>query len=75
ADMLYVTNKDRPGFIGAFGSLMGEIGQNIARLNLGRDVEGGDAILLVTLDNPLPDADLAKLLKLDNLVAAHRLKF
>ena len=75
ADMLYVTNKDRPGFIGAFGSLMGEIGQNIARLNLGRDVEGGDAILLVTLDNPLPDTDLAKLLKLDNLVAAHRLKF
>ncbi|MGI9522382.1 MAG: phosphoglycerate dehydrogenase, partial [Hyphomicrobiaceae bacterium] len=44
--MLYVTNKDRPGFIGQFGQLLGEADVNIATFNLGRDRPGGDAICL-----------------------------
>ena len=35
--MIYVRNADKPGFIGAFGSLLGEAGVNIATFNLGRD--------------------------------------
>jgi len=73
--MLYVTNDDRPGFIGHFGSLMGENGRNIARLNLGRQSEGGDAILLVALDEPLPEAILDKIRQLPLVVSAHPLAF
>ena len=43
--MLYVTNEDKPGFIGRFGTLLGEAGINIATFNLGRDEPGGDADL------------------------------
>jgi hypothetical protein len=38
--MLFVRNADKPGFIGRFGTLMGESGLNIATLNLGRDKPG-----------------------------------
>ena len=57
--MLYVTNEDKPGFIGRFGMLLGEAGVNIATFNLGRDKPGGDAICLVTVDEPVPEAVLA----------------
>ena len=45
--MIYVTNEDKPGFIGRFASLLGEAGVNIATFALGRDKQGGSAIALV----------------------------
>ena len=39
--MIYVTNEDKPGFIGRFASLLGEAKVNIATFALGRDQEGG----------------------------------
>jgi D-3-phosphoglycerate dehydrogenase / 2-oxoglutarate reductase len=73
--MLFVRNADKPGFIGRFGSLMGEAGVNIATLNLGRDKPGGDAICLVTLDEPITDAVLAQVKALPQVIRANRLKF
>ncbi|HEX7074977.1 MAG TPA: phosphoglycerate dehydrogenase [Hyphomicrobiaceae bacterium] len=73
--MLYITNQDKPGFIGKFGSLMGEAGLNIATLNLGRDRPGGDAICLVALDEPVSDEILAKVRALPMVTRAHRLEF
>ncbi|GLS42171.1 phosphoglycerate dehydrogenase [Methylobacterium brachythecii] len=52
--MLYVRNHDRPGFIGAFGSVLGEAGVNIGTFSLGRDEEGGNAIAFVAVDAPVP---------------------
>ena len=48
--MIYVTNEDKPGFIGRFASLLGDAGVNIATFALGRDEEGGSAIALVSID-------------------------
>lgn len=73
--MLYITNQDKPGFIGRFGTLMGEAGVNIATLNLGRDKPGGDAICLVALDEPVSDEILAKVRALPMVKRAHRLSF
>ncbi len=42
--MLYITNEDKPGFIGRLGTLLGNEGVNIANFNLGRVQSGGDAI-------------------------------
>ena len=58
--MLFVRNADKPGFIGRFGTLMGEAGVNIATFNLGRDKPGGDAICIVAVDEPVSDDVLAK---------------
>ena len=58
--MIYVTNADKPGFIGRFASLLGDAGVNIATFALGRDHEGGDAIALVAVDGVVPAELIAK---------------
>ncbi|MFZ4600991.1 MAG: phosphoglycerate dehydrogenase [Caulobacterales bacterium] len=59
--MLYVNNSDKPGFIGALGTMLGAAGVNIATFNLGRVAAGEDAIALVGVDQVVPDDILAKL--------------
>jgi D-3-phosphoglycerate dehydrogenase / 2-oxoglutarate reductase len=73
--MLYVTNRDRPGFIGRLGTLLGERGHNIATFHLGRQVAGGDAIALVEIDGDIPEETLAAILKLEGVVQARHLVF
>ena len=52
--MIYVTNEDKPGFIGKFASLLGDAKINIATFHLGRHEQGGDAIALVEIDGEVP---------------------
>ncbi|MGH6815050.1 MAG: phosphoglycerate dehydrogenase [Hyphomicrobiaceae bacterium] len=73
--MLYITNADKPGFIGRFGTLLGEAGINIATFNLGRDRPGGDAICLVAVDGPVSDDILRQVKKIPGVQRAHRLQF
>ena len=55
--MLYTTNRDVPGVIGALGRTLGEHGVNIANFTLGRSARDGDAIALLYLDEaPTPEA-------------------
>jgi D-3-phosphoglycerate dehydrogenase len=61
AAMLYIVNDDRPGFIGALGSTLGDAGINIATFNLGRRVAGGEAVALVAVDSPVSAPVLAEL--------------
>src|SRR5436305_1101541 len=48
--MIYITNLDKPGFIGRFASVLGEAGINIATFHVGRDTPGGNAIALPEQD-------------------------
>ena len=61
AHMLYTTNEDVPGIIGALGQTMGENGVNIANFTLGRSDVGGEAIALLYVDEPVPAEARAKL--------------
>ena len=58
--MLYIVNEDAPGFIGSVGTLLGENGINIGTFHLGRRVAGGEAVLLLSLDSPIPQDVLEK---------------
>jgi D-3-phosphoglycerate dehydrogenase len=51
--MIYIVNSDAPGFIGALGTRLGENKINIATFNLGRHSEGGEAVALVAVDDPI----------------------
>ena len=48
--MLYVVNEDAPGFIGRLGTTLGEAGVNIGTFHLGRREAGGEAVLLLSVD-------------------------
>jgi D-3-phosphoglycerate dehydrogenase len=50
---LIVRNDDRPGIVGAVGTLLGEVGQNIANLSLARNKSAGNAMAVIELDAPL----------------------
>ncbi|MDF1686322.1 MAG: D-3-phosphoglycerate dehydrogenase [Parvibaculaceae bacterium] len=73
--MLYVTNEDKPGFIGGLGSILGDAGLNIANFNLGRDSAGSDAITLIEVDSAIPDAVLTAVKGLPHVVQAKELTF
>ena len=73
--MIYITNEDKPGFIGQFASLLGDAKINIATFHLGRNKPGGDAIALVEVDGTVPDDVLAKATKLPHVKQAKALQF
>ncbi len=73
--MLYVTNKDKPGFIGRFGATLAGAGINIATFHLGRAEVGGDAICLVSVDERVPEDVLAMVRTLPLVVQATALDF
>ena len=73
--MLFIRNSDKPGFIGRFGMLTGEVGINIATLNLGRDRPGGDAICIAALDERVSEEVIGKIRALPQVVRVNRLEF
>ena len=73
--MIYITNLDKPGFIGKFSSTLGDAGINIATFHVGRDAPGGNAIALIEIDGELPPAVLAAVRALPQVQQARPLKF
>ncbi len=73
--LLYVTNEDKPGFIGKLGTLLGEAKVNIANFNLGRSGPGQDSIALVEIDGPISEEVLTKIRQLPLVKQAKALEF
>jgi D-3-phosphoglycerate dehydrogenase len=73
--MLLINNMDKPGFIGALGTLLGEANINIATLHLGRQAVAQDAIAIVGVDQVVPEAIQQKLRALPHVRYVKVLKF
>ncbi len=73
--MLLINNLDRPGFIGALGTILGEANINIATFHLGRQAADQDAIAIVGVDQVLPDAIQQKLRSLPHVRYVKVLEF
>jgi D-3-phosphoglycerate dehydrogenase / 2-oxoglutarate reductase len=73
--MIYITNLDKPGFIGKFSSTLGEAGINIATFHVGREAPGGNAVALIEIDGELPPDLLAKVRALPQVQQAKPLRF
>ena len=59
--ILYIQHTDRPGVIGRMGQLLGEHNVNIATMQVGRKEEGGEAIMMLTVDKQVSDTLLTAL--------------
>ena len=75
AHMLFTQNSDKPGYIGALGSILGAAKVNIASFSLGRNRPGGEAIALCEVDEPVSDTVLAAIRALPQVVRVTRLGF
>jgi len=73
--MIYITNLDKPGFIGKFSSTLGEAGINIATFHVGREAPGANAVALIEIDGDLPEEVLAKVRALPQVQQAKPLHF
>ncbi len=73
--MLYSTNKDVPGFVGALGSKLGDLGVNIATFAMGRSEKGGEAITFLGVDQKVSDETLKEIGALGQITAIHALEF
>ncbi|MTH98067.1 phosphoglycerate dehydrogenase [Roseibium sp. RKSG952] len=73
--MLYITNEDKPGFIGHLGMELGSHDVNIATFNLGRLTAGGDAICLIEVDEPVPQSVLDRLQAVTHVKQVKPLRF
>jgi D-3-phosphoglycerate dehydrogenase / 2-oxoglutarate reductase len=73
--MLYVTNQDKPGFVGRFATILADAGINIATFHLGRDGAGGNAIALVEVDGTVPTDVLAQVIEIPNVQQVKPLRF
>jgi len=58
--LLLIENTDQPGVIGHLGSVLGDAGVNISRMQLGLDKEGG-AISIVNVDQEPPAQTITRL--------------
>ena len=73
--MIYVTNEDKPGFIGRFAGVLGDAGLNIATFALGRDGPGGSAIALVAVDGAMPENVIPAVASLPGVKQVKALRF
>ncbi len=69
--MLFTLHRDMPGIIGNIGSLLGSFNVNIASMQVGRKIVRGDAVMVLTIDDPLPEGILDEILKVAGIRDAY----
>ncbi|MBD2184726.1 phosphoglycerate dehydrogenase [Aerosakkonema funiforme] len=69
--MLFTLHRDMPGIIGKIGSLLGSFNVNIASMQVGRKIVRGDAVMVLSLDDPLPEGILSEILKVPGIRDAY----
>jgi D-3-phosphoglycerate dehydrogenase len=67
--MLFILNVDRPGVIGSVGQVLGDHQVNIARMQCSREERGGNALLIIGLDAPLPSGMLETIRRGQNILS------
>ena len=61
--MLFTLHRDMPGIIGKIGSLLGSFNVNIASMQVGRKIVRGDAVMVLSIDDPLPEGIISEIKK------------
>jgi D-3-phosphoglycerate dehydrogenase len=68
--MLISGHIDRPGVIGKVGTILGDSGINIAGMQVGRDVPRGHAVMILSVDSPIPPELIAKISQVEGMEQA-----
>lgn len=65
--MLIVPHSDKPGMIGQVGTILGEYKINVAGMQVGRKEIGGNAVMVMAVDDIVPEIALEKMRKIDGI--------
>jgi D-3-phosphoglycerate dehydrogenase / 2-oxoglutarate reductase len=69
--MLFTLHRDMPGIIGKIGSFLGSYNVNIASMQVGRKIVRGDAVMVLSIDDPLPEGILTEIIKVEGIREAY----
>ncbi|HOW34918.1 MAG TPA: phosphoglycerate dehydrogenase [Candidatus Omnitrophota bacterium] len=72
--MLFVNNNDRPGIVGAVGTVLAQENINVAGITFGRETPGGMAISVVNVDTEVPERAIEKLRKTKDILFVKLIK-
>lgn len=72
--VLLCNNLDRPGTVGAVGTLLGQFDVNISSMNVGRTTKRGQALMVLVLDEPLTPEQIQQIRALPNIDAARQVR-
>ena len=64
---LFSDHRDRPGLLGAVGKITGDADINISSMYVSRLKPRGKALMILALDEPLPEAQLQQILSLSDV--------
>jgi D-3-phosphoglycerate dehydrogenase len=70
----FILNRDQPGVVGSVGTLLGEEGINISRMQLALNKERGEAAMLVNVDHMPSDRVVRRLQDHPHVIFAHLLE-
>lgn len=73
-NMLFINNNDKPGIVGAVGTILAENNINIASITLGREAAGKLAVSVVNVDSEIPLAVIEKIRKMPNILFVKLIK-
>ncbi|MDQ4036312.1 MAG: phosphoglycerate dehydrogenase [Chloroflexota bacterium] len=68
--MLVTRHHDQPGIVGAVGTILAESGVNISSLELSRLSERGEAMMFVSVDDPLDPSVLDRIRSSEGIIEA-----
>ena len=72
--MLFIHNNDKPGLVGAVGTILAEGRINIAGISLGREALNGEAVSVVNVDSVVPEETMLRLKKTKDVLYIKLLK-
>jgi D-3-phosphoglycerate dehydrogenase / 2-oxoglutarate reductase len=72
-NMLLTLHRDMPGIIGRIGSSLGQFNVNIASMQVGRKLVRGDAVMVLSIDDPLPEGVLEEITQTEGIRDAYML--
>ncbi|MDI3341796.1 MAG: phosphoglycerate dehydrogenase [Sphaerobacter sp.] len=70
-DLLITRHRDRPGIVGRIGTILGRYEVNIAGMQVGRHERGGQAIMVLNVDDAIPEAALAEIVAIPGIESAY----
>lgn len=73
SNFVLISHNDKPGIVGRVGTLLGQNDVNIASMQVGRKIIGGEAIMILTVDRAVPKEVLVQLVGLPELNTAQEI--
>ena len=69
--MLVTRHRDMRGIFGKLGSLLGSNNVNIASMQVGRKIVRGEAVMVLSIDDPIPNKLLEPIIEVDGITNAN----